>query len=519
MAELLNSTVGRMFTDTAARFPDRSAVETGSGLVSYAQLDTLTDALAASLLKLGVKKGDRIGIWCGDRPHFLYIYLAAEKIGAVAVLFNTALGAPELSALLKKTDVELLFYDEGSKGVSFADTVRALGLTGARYLPDFIAQTGSVPAQSDIPALERAKAAVEPGDVDAVIFTSGTSGTAKGVETTHFARVNVAMAQVRTVDMNENDKLCVALPMFHCFGLTGVVLAALACGACLYFPPQRRTRYLLDAVSEHKCTILSAVPTLFGAIIAHTDLDRYDLSSLRTGYIGGSVYTSDFFIRVEQALGFSLAPSLGQTEATAGLTFISPKEDLELRCSSVGRFMDGIEGRVTDIRSGEPLPVGREGEIQIRGWSVMLRYVGEPELTAETVDSEGWLHTGDLAYMDEHGCLHMTGRLKEIIIRGGENIAPGEIEAVISADPRVREVKAVAVPDDHYGEEVCACVVPASPAGTITAEEIVSLCSSMLAAYKVPRYVLFLDELPKTSSGKISLSRLKELAKEKLSLK
>lgn len=513
-----------MFGDTAARFPQHTAVETPDGAVSYAQADSLTDTLAAALLALGVRRGTRVGIWCGDRPHFLYIYLAIEKIGAVAVLFNTALGASELSALLAKTDVELLFFDEGSKGVSFPDIVASLALEGARFLPDFIA---AARGGYDIAALDAAKAAVQPGDTDAIIFTSGTSGAAKGVETTHFARVNVAMAQVSTVKMTERDKLCVALPMFHCFGLTGVILAALACGACLYFPPQRRTAYLLEAVAGHRCTVLSAVPTLFSALISRPDLGEYDLSSLRTGYIGGSLYTADFFDSVEKALGMSLAPSLGQTEATAALTFISPDEPQELRRGSVGRFMDGIEGQIRDIRTGAALPPGAEGEICIRGWSVMRGYVNEPELTAAAVDADGWLHTGDLAYTDADGCIRMTGRLKEIIIRGGENIAPGEIEAVVLADPRVREAKAVAVPDDHYGEEVCLTVVPAQEAAYLLsdtaaqaefADGLRAEAAARLAAYKVPRYVLVLDSLPKTPSGKIALGRLKELARNMLSL-
>jgi fatty-acyl-CoA synthase len=236
---------------------------------------------------------------------------------------------------------------------------------------------------------------VKPEDTDVIIFTSGTTGAAKGVETTHYARANSALAHVRALEITEMDKLCVALPMFHCFGLTGVMLAAVAAGACLYFPPERRTRFLLEAVSIHKCTIFSAVPTLFSAMMARADFSSYDLSSLRTGFIGGSIYTPEFFRRVEEAFGFSLAPSLGQTEATAGITFISPKAPRSVREATVGSFMEGIEGRIADIRTGEPLSAGAEGEICIRGFTVMKGYYKEPALTAAAIDPEGCSY-GDL---------------------------------------------------------------------------------------------------------------------------
>ena len=213
-----------------------------------------------------------------------------------------------------------------------------------------------------------------------------------------------------------------------------------------------------------------------------------------------------------------MAPSLGQTEATAGLTFLSPDAPDEQRRSTVGRFMEGLEGQIRDIRSGEPLPPGETGEICIRGYSVMLGYVREPELTRKALEPDGWLHTGDLGWLDEEGCLHLSGRLKEIIIRGGENIAPGEIEAVLHSDPRVREVKCVAVPDAHYGEEICACVVPKPGSVPIHADELRELTAANLAPYKVPRYVLFLDSLPRTASDKIALAALQQLAREKLGL-
>ena len=505
-----------MFLAAAARFPERPCAETAEAVQSYAAVLDSCERAAFQLLRSGVRKGSRVGIWCKDSPDFLIFYLALEQLGAVPVLLNTALTGPEMAALLRKAGAESLFYGDGFKSVSFPTEVEKLNFAGGRHLPGFLRSLPPL-TEAERDELHQAAAEVRPEDPDVIIFTSGTTGIAKGVLTTHFARVNVTRVQAETLSMTEADKCCVAIPMYHCFGLTGVVLAALSCGACLYFPAERRTQLLLESVSRHGCTILSAVPAIYSAILARKDLGEFDLRTLRTGYIGGSTYPQEFFRRTEAALGFRLAPSLGQTEATAGLTFISPLEPEELRVPTVGRFMAGIEGMIADVRTGRPLPPGETGEIRIRGWSVMLGYVDEPALTAETVDPEGWLHTGDLAWMDGDDCLHMAGRIKELIIRGGENVAPGEIEDVLARDPRIREVKCVGVPDDHYGEEVCACVILQEGA-SLTAEEVRTLAAKDLAPYKVPRYVVFPESIPRNESGKPELKKLRQIAAEALHL-
>ncbi len=514
---LLQTTVGRIFRDAAGRFPQRPCVETPEAVCTYAQILAQAENTAWALARNGAKKGSRIAVWCKDSPDFLLLYLGLELLGSVPVLLNTSLTGEEAAALMAKVEAEAVYYDEGFKDTSFPEEVKKHALPGARFIPDFMKDLPEI-GPKERETLRGITDGLDPGDPDVVIFTSGTSGAAKGVLSTHLARVNVARVQAETLSLTEEDKSCVAIPMFHCFGLTGVILAALYSGGCLYFPGGRHTKQLLEAISQHGCTVFSAVPTLFSAILARPDLEQFDLHTLRTGYIGGSVYTPEFFRRVEAALHFRLAPSLGQTEATAGLTFISPEEPEALRAPTVGRFMEGIEGRIRDIETGQSLPAGKVGEICIRGWSVMLGYVGEPELTKNTLEESGWLHTGDLAWLDEEGCLHMSGRLKELIIRGGENISPGEIEAVIGQDPRVREVKCVAVPDAHYGEEICACVVLREGASMIREEQIRALAAAHLAAYKVPRYVLFMASLPKTGSGKLALKQLKDFAAETLHL-
>jgi len=514
---LLNTTVGALFHHTAALFPDRLCIETDLVSRTYAQTEEFTDRIALFLLKNGFQKGSRLGLWCKDSPEFLHLYLAMEKLGCIPVLLNTSLTGREMRALLIKSDAEALFYDDGFKGISFPDEVRALSLPRVYYIPELLHDLPAVD-EAGITAVRKATLQVSPQDPDVIIFTSGTSGTAKGVLTNHFARVNVAKAQIDSISMTEQDKCLITIPLFHCFGLTGVALAALCCGASLFFPAERRTHYLLEAVSVHKCTILSAVPTLYSALIARPDIAEYDLSSLRTGYIGGSIYTPDFFHRVEKTLHLRLAPSLGQTEATAGLTFLPLDAPETQRACTVGRFLDTLEGQIRDIRDGHALPKGEIGELCIRGWSVMQGYVNEPELTKKVLEEDGWLHTGDLGWMDDDDCIHLSGRLKELIIRGGENISPGEIEGVIASDARVREVKAVAVPDPHYGEEVCVCIALREGIEKPDPEEFRNLAGQNLAAYKIPRYILYLDSLPKTGSGKLALAALQKQAAEMLHL-
>ena len=514
---MLQTTVGRMFRDTAGRFPDRPCMETPETKYTYAETLALAEKTACALARNGAGRGSRIAVWCKDSPEFLLLYLGLELLGSVPVLLNTSLTGAEAAALMEKVGAEAIYFDEGFKDTSFPDEAAKHALPGAHFIPDFLREPEE-PGPEEREALRAAEAALRPEDPDVIIFTSGTSGTAKGVLSTHLARVNVARVQAETISLTEEDKSCVAIPMFHCFGLTGVILAALYSGGSLYFPGGRHTKQLLESISVHGCTVFSAVPTLFSAILARLDLETFDLHTLRTGYIGGSIYTPEFFRRVEQAMDFRLAPSLGQTEATAGLTFISPEAPEALRAPTVGRFMEGIEGEIRDIETGKPLGAGKTGEICIRGWSVMKEYVGEPELTKSVLEPDGWLHTGDLAWLDEESCLHMNGRLKELIIRGGENISPGEIEAVIGQDPWVREVKCVAVPDAHYGEEICACVVLREGAAEVKEDHIRALAAASLAAYKVPRYVLFMDSLPKTGSGKLALKKLKDSAAEALHL-
>lgn len=508
-----DQTIGSALQAAAAVFPDRPAVIDPTVSYSYAELDRMADRMARYYLSCGVGKGDHVGIVYRDCAAMLVQLYGIWRIGAVAVPLCTSYTEAELVHCIRTADIQLLILGSSQTGESYARLLDCSRFPVPVVPMDLLtgdliqAKSASVP----LCVLEQAKRAVRPEDPDTILFTSGTTGPTKPVLTTHASRVATLQAQAQVLSVEPTDRFCSALPMYHCFSLTATVLAAMAAGACVVFPADRHTRTILQAVETHRCTILTAVPTLFSALIRRLETESYDLSSLKKGMIGGSSYTEEFFCRVSERLGLVLVPSLGQTEATAGITSASVDDPLEVRARTIGRFFPGVEGCIKDIQTGGILPPGQEGEICVRGYNVMQGYYKQPEATAAVIDKDGWLHSGDLGKLDRQGYVCYTGRLKELIIRGGENIAPSEIEALLLADSRIRSAKVVGVPDPHYTEEICACVVPASE---LSAEEVRSIVRQRAAYFKIPRYVLFFRELPMTSVGKIDVKALRKLAAE-----
>lgn len=529
MREILpleNWTVSQLLRHTVQRFPDRTALEYMGHAWTYEELDTEVNRTARRLLSWGVKRGDRVGLWCETEPNTIFLLYALPRIGAAAACLNTSLQWAELAELLCCTEVSRLIVTDGYRGMSFPDLCLGLvdevptlegalyaGLSGERGGLDALEELEMAPAK----ALSQAEEEVTPQDIGYILYTSGTTSIPKAVMSTQYSRVNSGIQQAHDLGATEQDRFCVSVPIFHCFCLSANVMAACAVGACLYLPEGRRTGMILKAVGEGKCTILSSVPTLFHAILCRPDFKKWDLSSLRTGFIGGSFYPTELFRQINDGFGFTLLSSLGQTEATAGLTAAYLDDPLEVRTQTVGHFMNHVEGKIVHIETGEEQPTGETGEICIRGYLVMAGYYGHPEETSKAIDQEGWLHTGDMGWLDEEGNIHLTGRLKELIIRGGENISPAEIETVLGDYPGISECKAIGVPDRHYGEEVCLCVVPQE--GTVAdTVEIRTFLTQKLAEYKVPKYIVPLDELPKTITGKIRPAELAELVQERLKL-
>ncbi|MBQ7247677.1 MAG: AMP-binding protein [Lachnospiraceae bacterium] len=508
---LENITIGGLLRRSAARYPERPALQQRGGILSYREMDEAVDLAARRLMKWGVRTGTHIAIRAEAHQETIIAMYALLRIGAVVIMINTSLIAPEVENLLVRTDAEGMLIGDGYKTLIYAaDSAPLLGVLplGIKYIGMDGAQ-GSFDKLSDTepaeePLLAGAEAAVDPQDIAYILFTSGTSSNPKSVVTTHYSFANSGIQQASDQQATCEDKFCVAMPIFHCFCMSVNVLSSCAVGACLYLPDTRRTGELLRAVSERRCTVLSSVGALFHAMLSRSDFEQWDLSSLRTGFIGGSSYPPEFFKEIEKRFGFTLLSSLGQTEATAGITTACMDDPLEVRATTVGHLMSHIEGRTVD------------GELCIRGYNVMKEYYRCPGPTAEAIDEEGWLHTGDMGYFDEAGNFHLTGRKKELVIRGGENISPAEIDALFFGDRRFRYVKTVGVPDPHYGEELCLCLEMAE--GGVSEVELRDYMKEHLADFKIPRYILIIEGFPVTSTGKVITSKLKEIALSMLGL-
>lgn len=523
MAELKNITLWRMLRSTAIEDPAREAVVSTDVRLNYGELVSKSEELAAAFLKAGIKKGSHIGTWLNDRPETIVIMLALWCIGAVPVPICTSFALCELENCIKAADIEYMITDERYRDNDLlalcaeqklipADKIFTAAECGCESFKSIgsLIRAGVCTADE----LRAAERAVQTTDIDTILFTSGSTGSSKPVLTTHFSRVNTAYAQASALGATSEDRFCSVLPTFHCFSLTATVLAALSAGACLCFPQSRHSADILSTVEKERCTVLTAVPTLFSVLIRRQMEIHADVSTLRTGMIGGSTYSPELFREACEVFDFKLLPSLGQTEATAGITAGLPTDSIELRSSSLGLPFAGVELRIEN--GGKPMPDDKTGEICIRGFNVMQGYYKRACETAAAIDCEGFLHTGDLGYVRE-GYLYYAGRLKDIIICGGENIFPGEIENVLAADARVAQVRVIGVPDKHYIEAVCACIVPAEGC-TLNRDDVRSIAAAKLSNYKVPQHVLFFASFPLTNTGKIDRRRLNELAAEKLKI-
>jgi len=531
MKPLVRLTIGELLRETTEKHADLPAAISGEQVVTYRELDRRVRCAAKGLLFHGFGRGSHVAVWATDRIETLVCLLAAVRIGAVAILPNTSLKAAEMEPLLTYAEADILFYGDGYKDVAFPEIAKSLavermrlriGIEGDREGLAAFLKAGEAVSDEE---LQKAEALVTPDDPAVMLFTSGTVGASKGVMTSHFSRVNSGIQQAYDLGATEKDRFLVAIPMFHCFSLSANIFASLAVGGCLCFPENRRTQTLLTMMQNHRVTVFHAVPTLFSAMVAREDFDSFDLSSLRIGLIGGAAISREQMQRYRERFAYELLPSLGLTEATAGITVAAADDPPEKKLTTIGRFMSHIEGRIVSPETGKELPTGAIGEICVRGYCVMQGYYRMMEQTAAAIDKDGFLHTGDLGFLDDEGFLHYAGRIKELIIRGGENIFPGEIEDCIRLDARVNNVRVIGVPDRHYGEVVCAvvcrkcaetdtCKIGESDA--LFAEDVKKLVSEKLAYYKVPTHVLFCDELPLGGSGKVLLGKLKEQVIERL---
>lgn len=519
MVPLEALTVGQLLRRTAARYPEAPAVWYTGKFQSYLALNQHVRSAAARLLSLEVRPGTHIALLGELDPEMLTLFYAIQDVGCVAVMLNTSLGNGELLPLLIHADIRYLFVGRSYKSekmlleqtaqLPLPPCVQELLTVGGLYAPGR-RSLSSLPSVSE-ERLSIAEARVSPADTALILFTSGSTGLPKAVMSSHYSRVNGGIQQAHDMGTDHEDRFCVTMPIFHCFCISVNLMASLAVGGCLCIPKDRHTASITETVFRCGCTVLSSVPTMFHALISKKEYDPRKFSTVRTGIIGGAFYSPEEFLCIERAIGpqFCLLSSLGQTETTAGLTICDPTDPASVRSRTVGHFMDHVEGKIADVSTGKALPVGSCGEICVRGYLTMQGYYKNPGQTAKTLDADGWVHTGDLGVLDTDGNITLKGRLKELIIRGGENISPCEIETALLSLPQISRCKVVGVPDTHYGEEVCACIQLCAP---IREDTIRAHLRAQLADYKIPRFFLFWDTLPLTASGKVSGAKCKEQA-------
>ncbi|MHB9758021.1 AMP-binding protein [Streptomyces sp. BYX5S] len=517
---LLGDTIGGNLRRVVEAWPEREAlVDVPSGRRwTYAQLGDDVDQLARGLLARGVAKGDRVGIWAVNCAEWVLVQYATARIGAVMVNINPAYRAHELEFVLKQSGVSLLVASTEHKGTDYRDLVRHVApqcrelreqvFIGEDSWDALVAAGASVGADR----LAERDAELSCDDPVNVQYTSGTTGFPKGATLSHHNILNNGYWVGETVGYTEQDRVCLPVPFYHCFGMVMGNLGATSHGACIVVPgPSFEPAATLRAVQQERCTSLYGVPTMFIAELNLPDFASYDLSSLRTGIMAGSPCPVEVMKRVVAEMHMAeVSICYGMTETSPVSLQTRRDDDLERRTGTVGRVLPHIEVKVIDPVTGVTLPRGEPGELCTRGYSVMLGYWDEPEKTAEVIDAGRWMHTGDLAVIREDGYAQIVGRIKDMIIRGGENISPREIEEFLYGHPKIADVQVVGVPHEKYGEEVLACVILRDPADTLTLDEVRAFCRDRLAHYKIPSRLRLLERFPMTVSGKVRKVELRE---------
>jgi fatty-acyl-CoA synthase len=545
MAQQLEFTVGGLLDHIAGRYPDNDAlVYPERGLrYTWREFNEVCRQVAKGLLKLGIRKGEHISIWAYNVPEWVILQFATAKIGAVLVTINTSYKSAELEYILNQSDSTTLFLVKSFKDTDYIQTLYGVvpELAGAEpgkltsvklpFLKNVLfigaeTPTGMLNFQQimelgkEVPDGELA-AVEQTLDCHEVInmqYTSGTTGFPKGVMLTHHNVVNNGFNIGECMRFTEKDRLCIPVPFFHCFGCVLAVMACVTHGSAMVpveiFDPLK----VLQTIEKERCTAVHGVPTMFIAELEHPEFPRFDLTSLRSGIMAGSPCPIEVMKRVIRDMHASeITIAYGQTESSPVITQTRTDDPIELRVATVGRALPDVEVKIVDIETGATLPPGKQGELCTRGYLVMKGYYKMPEETAKAIDKDNWLHTGDLAVMDENGYCKITGRIKNMIIRGGENIYPREIEEFLYTHPNISDVQVYGVPDRKYGEQVMAAVI-LKKGVTMTEDEVREFCKGKIANYKIPRYVKFVDSYPMTASGKIQKFKLREMAIKELHL-
>jgi len=542
---LIDLTFPQVLDRVVDEFPDQYAFRytTTDYTRTYAEFRDDVDTFARSLIALGVKPGDHVAIWATNVPQWFITFWATIKIGAVLVTVNTAYKIHEAEYLLRQSDTHTLVLIDGFKDSDYiaiikelcpeletAEEGKPLHIKRLPFLRNIITIESKVKgcltwdeaiALADRVPLETVymrAASISKHDVCNMQYTSGTTGFPKGVMLTHYNVVNNGKCIGDCMDLSTADRMLIQVPMFHCFGMVLAMTAAMTHGATMCPMPYFSPKASLDCINREKITCLHGVPTMFIALLEHEDFPKTDFSHMRTGIMAGSPCPVKVMQDVVDKMNMKeITIVYGQTEASPGCTQSRVDDPLELRVNTVGRPLPGIECKIVDPVTGEDLPDGVDGEFVVRGYNVMKGYYKMPEATAAVIDKDGWLHTGDMARRDSNGYFKITGRIKDMIIRGGENIYPKEIEDFIYTHPRVRDVQIVGVPDKQYGEEIMAWVI-LKDGETMTEEELRDYVRRHMAKHKTPRYVVFVKEFPMNAAGKVLKYKMREQAVEMLKL-
>jgi len=539
--EMREKTLGQILDDTIARYPDNDAVVyvDRDYRVTYRQFGQVVDDLARGLMALGVQHGEKVAVWATNVPYWVALQFATAKIGAVLLTVNTNYRKSELQYLLTQSECENLFIMDGFRDHDYIQTLyeilpelktQSRGKIESATLPNLkrvmflgaekhrgmysVPEIMAMKAMVSMQEYEDRQKMLSPHDVVNMQYTSGTTGFPKGVMLTH---LNIGLNGYwigKNQNFSSKDRLCLPVPLFHCFGCVLGVLAAVNHGAALVILEAFNPVHVMASIDQERCTAVYGVPTMFIAVLEHKLFERFDYSSLRTGIMAGSVCPAPLMRRVIEKMNMTeITICYGLTEASPVMTQTLPDDCFERRTQSVGKHMPGIEVRVVDPETGAECAHNEQGEVVCRGYNVMKGYYNMEEATEKAIDADGWLHSGDLGTMDEHGYLVITGRIKDMIIRGGENIYPREIEEFLYGMEAVQDIQVVGVPSRKYGEEVGAFIIP-KPGFEIAPEDVRDFCRGQIAWHKVPRHIAFVKEYPMTASGKIQKFKLREMAGE-----
>ena len=540
-------TMGELLDRTAARYPQNGALIARHQNQRYTYLEFLREVerAARGLLRLGIQKGERVGIWSTNYAEWVITQFAVAKIGAILVNLNPAYGTVEIEHALQQSECSTLLLTRGFRKSDYPAILfeicpeaansapGALQSAKLRHLRNLIFIGDSTAPPSMMPwndllqmgegvaanALSDRAATLEFDDPINIQYTSGTTGTPKGALLSHHNLVNNGLLIGQGMRFTSQDKLCIPVPFFHCFGMVLSIMVCVAHGAAMVVPSEYFDALAtLQAIAEERCTAVHGVPTMFIAELEHARFPQFDLTSLRTGIMAGSPCPINVMRRVVQEMHCSeLTIVYGLTETSPGITQTTPDDPLELRVTTVGKPMAHTEIKIVDARTGRIVPRGIPGELCARGYAVMKGYYRNPEATRQALDADGWLHSGDLATMNENDYCKITGRSKDLIIRGGENIYPRDIEEFLYTHPGISEVQVIGIPDRKYGEQVMAWI-KLKPGATSSTEAIREFCKGRIAHFKIPRYVKFVDSFPTTINGKTQKYRMREISIQEMNL-